>query len=46
MKIYVLVDNTASGNFQAEHGLSYLIDHDEKILFDTAFGRGKGETVR
>jgi 7,8-dihydropterin-6-yl-methyl-4-(beta-D-ribofuranosyl)aminobenzene 5'-phosphate synthase len=35
MKIYVLVDNTASGNFQAEHGLSYLIDHDEKILFDT-----------
>lgn len=35
MKLYVLVDNTASANFQAEHGLSYLIDYDERILFDT-----------
>lgn len=35
MKIYVLVDNTASAFFQAEHGLSFLIEHDEHILFDT-----------
>lgn len=36
MKITVLTENAASGKFQAEHGLSYLIDIDgEKILWDT-----------
>lgn len=35
MKIYVLVDNTASSNFKAEHGLSYLIDGDTQVLLDT-----------
>lgn len=36
MKLTVLVDNVAGGQFQAEHGLSYLIEIDEqKILFDT-----------
>ena len=35
MKIYVLTDNHASGMCLAEHGLSYLIESDKKILFDT-----------
>jgi len=36
MNIYILTDNVAGGKFQAEHGLSYLIEtEDEKILFDT-----------
>jgi 7,8-dihydropterin-6-yl-methyl-4-(beta-D-ribofuranosyl)aminobenzene 5'-phosphate synthase len=35
MKITILVENTASLNFQAEHGLSYLIEDDCEVLFDT-----------
>ncbi len=36
MKLRVLTENNASGHFLAEHGLSYLIEHDGKtILFDT-----------
>lgn len=36
MRISVLTENTASGKFLAEHGLSYYIEHDNtKILFDT-----------
>jgi len=36
MKLTVLTENTASGNFLAEHGLSYFIEHDNtRILFDT-----------
>lgn len=36
MQISVLTENCAGSHFQAEHGLSYLIDIDgEKILFDT-----------
>ena len=36
MKLTVLTENIAGGHFQAEHGLSYLIETDnEKILFDT-----------
>ena len=36
MKITVLTENCAGSGFLAEHGLSYLIEHeDEKILFDT-----------
>jgi 7,8-dihydropterin-6-yl-methyl-4-(beta-D-ribofuranosyl)aminobenzene 5'-phosphate synthase len=36
MNISVLTENTASKNFLAEHGLSYLIEiDDQKILFDT-----------
>ncbi len=36
MKLTVLTENTAGGKFLAEHGLSYLIEHDDKIiLFDT-----------
>lgn len=36
MTITVLIDNTAGGKLIAEHGLSYLIEHDgHKILFDT-----------
>jgi 7,8-dihydropterin-6-yl-methyl-4-(beta-D-ribofuranosyl)aminobenzene 5'-phosphate synthase len=36
MKISVLVDNTPGVNTLAEHGLSYLIDYEDKqILFDT-----------
>ncbi len=36
MKLKVLTENHASGHFLAEHGLSYLIEHDGKtILFDT-----------
>ena len=36
MKLTILTENTASKDFQAEHGISYLIEIDgEKILFDT-----------
>ncbi len=36
MKLTVLTENTAGGKFLAEHGLSYLIEHEgKKILFDT-----------
>jgi 7,8-dihydropterin-6-yl-methyl-4-(beta-D-ribofuranosyl)aminobenzene 5'-phosphate synthase len=36
MKIYVLSDNRAKAGFQSEHGLSFLIDHDNtRVLFDT-----------
>lgn len=36
MKVTVLTENTAGSKFLAEHGLSYLIEHDGKrILFDT-----------
>ncbi|MDA3890380.1 MAG: MBL fold metallo-hydrolase [Salinivirgaceae bacterium] len=36
MKINVLTENLAGGKFLAEHGLSYLIEHNGKnILFDT-----------
>jgi 7,8-dihydropterin-6-yl-methyl-4-(beta-D-ribofuranosyl)aminobenzene 5'-phosphate synthase len=35
-KLTVLTENTAGGFFQAEHGLSYLIEHNGfSILFDT-----------
>ncbi len=35
MKLTVLTENTASGNYTAEHGLSYYIEQDTNILFDT-----------
>ena len=36
MKLTVLTENCAGGRFLAEHGLSYLIEHNgESILFDT-----------
>ena len=36
MKITVLVDNAPGGELGAEHGLSYLIDHNNyQLLFDT-----------
>ena len=36
MKLTVLTENAAGGRFLAEHGLSYLIEHDKQtILFDT-----------
>ena len=36
MKLTVLTENYAGKNFSAEHGLSYLIEHEgRKILFDT-----------
>jgi len=35
LKIYVLTDNAASLTCKAEHGLSYLVVFDEKVLFDT-----------
>ena len=36
MKIIVLTENCAGSGFLAEHGLSYLIEHEgRKILFDT-----------
>jgi 7,8-dihydropterin-6-yl-methyl-4-(beta-D-ribofuranosyl)aminobenzene 5'-phosphate synthase len=36
MKISILTDNHSGVQFQAEHGLSYIIEHDgKKILFDT-----------
>jgi 7,8-dihydropterin-6-yl-methyl-4-(beta-D-ribofuranosyl)aminobenzene 5'-phosphate synthase len=35
-KLFVLTDNFAGGKFLAEHGLSYLIEYDNKyLLFDT-----------
>jgi len=35
VKLTVLTENIASGNFLAEHGLSYLIEHNgTKLLFD------------
>jgi 7,8-dihydropterin-6-yl-methyl-4-(beta-D-ribofuranosyl)aminobenzene 5'-phosphate synthase len=35
MKLSILTENTASEKFCAEHGLSYYIEHDIDILFDT-----------
>lgn len=36
MKLSILTENVAGGDFLAEHGISYLIEIDgEKILFDT-----------
>ncbi len=36
MKLTVLTENVAGGKFLAEHGVSYLIEHQgKKILFDT-----------
>ncbi|HAF28615.1 MAG TPA: MBL fold metallo-hydrolase [Bacteroidales bacterium] len=35
MKLYVLTENTASDKFIAEHGLSYYIEYDVNVLFDT-----------
>lgn len=35
LKLIVLTENTASGKCLAEHGLSYYIEHDANILFDT-----------
>ncbi len=35
MKLSVLTENTASGKFYSEHGLSYYIESDINILFDT-----------
>ncbi len=36
MVVSTLTDNNAGGHTQAEHGLSYLIEHDgKKVLFDT-----------
>jgi len=36
MTISVLTDNYPGFNTSAEHGLSYLIEHDgKKVLFDT-----------
>ena len=37
MKLYILTENTASAKFLAEHGLSYYIEHDTNILFDTGY---------
>ena len=35
MRLSILADNSAYGKFLAEHGLSYFIEHDKKVLFDT-----------
>ena len=35
MKLSVLTENSASEKFSAEHGLSYYIENDVNILFDT-----------
>ena len=35
MELSILTENTASGKFLAEHGLSYLIKSDVNLLFDT-----------
>jgi len=35
MKLYILTENTASGKFLAEHGLSYFIEYDKNVLLDT-----------
>ena len=37
MKLYILTENTASAKFLAEHGLSYYIEYDSNILFDTGY---------
>lgn len=38
MKLTVLTENCAGSGFLAEHGLSYLIEHEnEKILFDAGY---------
>lgn len=34
MKLTVLVENIANGRLQAEWGLSYIVESDERILFD------------
>ena len=35
MKLTILNDNEAKGQYEAEHGLSFLIEDSRKILFDT-----------
>ena len=36
MKLSILTENIAQSQFEAEHGLSYYIEYDDKkILFDT-----------
>lgn len=35
IKITVLIENTAGNKCRAEHGLSYLVEADKSILFDT-----------
>lgn len=35
IKITILVENTAGNKCRAEHGLSYLIEADKTVLFDT-----------
>ncbi len=35
LKIWTLAENVASNGCRAEHGLSYLISYDTRILFDT-----------
>ncbi len=35
IKLTVLVENTAGNKCRAEHGLSYLIEADQPVLFDT-----------
>ena len=35
MKLSVLCENTAGGYFAAEHGLSYFIENDTTVLFDS-----------
>lgn len=35
LSIYALVENFASNTCGAEHGLSYVVDFDDRILFDT-----------
>ena len=37
MKISILTENSASNHFQAEHGLSYFIENDKTVLFDTGW---------
>jgi len=35
IKLTVLVENTAGNKCRAEHGLSYLVEADKPVLFDT-----------
>ena len=42
LKITVVVDNTASGNLIAEHGLAYYIEFDGKRIF---FDAGQGNVI-
>jgi len=35
LRIHVLVDNLASSTCNAEHGLSYIVEFDKRVLFDT-----------